>query len=95
MTHEAKKFTVTILGQTYTLMSDETEEHIERAAAVVDTAMREILQKIPHIDAQKVAVLVALKYASKFLAQESNMHSISKRETELIGLINREMQNAL
>ena len=95
MTNEAKKFTVTILGQTYTIVSDEAEEQVLQAAALVDTSMQEIVKKANSLDSQKIAVLVALKYASKFLAQESIMQNFSKRELELISIINREMQVCL
>ncbi len=95
MTNEAKKFTVTILGQSYTIVSDEDEERVLQAAALVDASMQGIIQKANGLDPEKVAVLVALKYASKLLAQESIMQNISKRELELISIINREMQACL
>jgi cell division protein ZapA (FtsZ GTPase activity inhibitor) len=66
-----QKIKVTILGETYTLVSDESEELIKSSAALVDSQMQELTKKLgTSIEARKIAVLVALQLASKQLAAE-------------------------
>ena len=95
MTREAKKYNLTILGQAYTIVSDEPESLVMNAASLIDSMMKEIVQKGKHLDGQKAAVLTALQYASKFLAQETTLESIAKRERELLSTIEREMQSTV
>lgn len=66
-----QKIKVTILGESYTLVSDESEELIKSSAALVDNQMQELTKKLgTSIEARKIAVLVALQLASKQLAAE-------------------------
>jgi len=95
MNSEAKKYTLNILGQTYTIVTDEQESIIINAANLIDSLMKEIAQKSTSLDTHKVAVLAALQYATKFLAHEKALESISKKERELLSVIEKEMQSSL
>ncbi len=95
MSDTKKKFTVTILGQEYTIVSDEAEQQVLQAAALINTWMQEIVQKSQGIDPKKVAVLVALQCANRLLEVESHLKTFSKREQQLISLIDHEMQSSL
>lgn len=63
MKFEVKKYTVTILGQPYTVVSDESESDVIKASAAVNSLMTEIAHKAPHINNYDRAVLTALKLA--------------------------------
>jgi cell division protein ZapA (FtsZ GTPase activity inhibitor) len=91
MNTEAKKYTLTILGQAYTVITDEPELLVVNAARLLDSLMKEIAQKAKNIDGQKVAVLAALQCASKLLACQALQENVSKRELELILAIDREI----
>lgn len=69
---DVKKYTVSILGENYSLLSDEASDTVLRAAHVVDSCMQEILAKSPSLDKAKVAVLTALR-----LALENEKHADS------------------
>ena len=53
--------TVTILGSSYTVISDESPESVLKAASLVDSMMCEIAQKNPSLSLHVVAMLVALQ----------------------------------
>lgn len=81
MMYEKKKYIVHILGEEYTIISDETENHVISSAKQVDALMADILSKIPSASTQKVAVLAALRIASDLLhTQTQRQESDSKIE---------------
>ena len=63
MKPEVKKYTITVFGDSYTIISDESEECILNAAIQIDQLMKEIAAKAPDMQAQKIAILAALKVA--------------------------------
>lgn len=79
----SKKYTVTILGQKYSLVSDEPEELIMRAAEIVNGLMAEITQRATSIDTAKVAVLVSLKLARDYLACQQVVQAHTNHTTHL------------
>lgn len=62
--NEAKRYTVTIFGETYTVVSDESESHIIETAKMVDSSMHEIAHISGSVDTKKIAVFAALRIAS-------------------------------
>jgi cell division protein ZapA (FtsZ GTPase activity inhibitor) len=60
---------VRVFDEQYSLVTDEPSEHLERAAELVDSLMRETVQA-GFRDKHKVAVLAALQLASKMLHKE-------------------------
>jgi len=65
-----KKCKVSIFGEHYILVTDETEEHLQAAALVVDRVMRDIASKSQLTDSKRIAVLAALQITSKELLSQ-------------------------
>ncbi|HEX2978041.1 MAG TPA: cell division protein ZapA [Candidatus Babeliales bacterium] len=86
MKREAKKYTVMLLGEPYTLISDEPEMHIMQAVSRVDALMNELSESLKSKDAKRVAALAALQFAHKNLSFEEQLRSY---QDELIARINR------
>jgi cell division protein ZapA (FtsZ GTPase activity inhibitor) len=86
-----KQYKVTIFGDHYSLMSDESEEAVLKAASFVDTAMKEIVDKTKLQDAKKVAILVALRAASMKTSLESERDAINRRCQKLVDFIDQEL----
>lgn len=78
---------VTIMGESFMIMTTETEEHVQRAATLIDVTMQEIAAKSTSVDEKKVAVLAALRVASKFLLLEDNFNKDKEKEKHLIAVI--------
>jgi cell division protein ZapA (FtsZ GTPase activity inhibitor) len=90
---------VSILGQEYCLVTNESEEHIARAAQVVDSMMREIAHGAARVDEKKSAVLTALRIASKLLKGEDNLRAlevamcaIEEKQKNLVADIDQELK---
>jgi cell division protein ZapA (FtsZ GTPase activity inhibitor) len=81
MMYEKKRYVVHILGNDYTIISDEKEGHVMASAQQVNACMIDILNKVPSADIQKVAVLAALRIASDLLhSQAQRQENESKIE---------------
>ncbi len=76
-----------IFGDHYSIVSDESQDNIAKAAAQVDALMKEISFKASQVDETRIAVLAALQLAHKILALESNKEFTDIRHKELIDRI--------
>ena len=61
------KTTVEIYGQSYTIIGQETKMHMRHVASIVDDKMREINEKKPYLDINKLAVLTAVNVVHDYL----------------------------
>ncbi len=86
-----KQYKVTIFGDHYSLMSDEPEEAILKAASFVDTTMKDIAEKSKLQDGKKVAVLAALRAASSLNVLEIERESALRRYQKLNDLLDLEL----
>lgn len=86
-----KKTKVSIFGETYVLLSDESEEHINAVVQEVDDLMRLIAAKSEISDSKKIAVLTAVQFASQLKALQEQVASYSTKERELVDHIDREL----
>lgn len=84
------KHKITIFGEGYHLVTDETDEHIKQAGALVDGLMREIAEKTQGTDIKKIAVLAALKYASATLHLTQQIDLYTQEQSKLADLIDLE-----
>lgn len=85
------KIKVTINDVSYSFLTDESEEHLYRAAACIDESMRSILQSGVS-DVSKAAVLTALQVASRLLKAEERQRQQDEEKKRLVEKIERESQ---
>lgn len=81
--NEAKNYIVRILNDQYTLCSDESEEHITQSSDLVNLFIRDIIDRNKQMEHKKVAVLAALRMASRLLQMEAELYEAKKKETVL------------
>lgn len=86
-----RKYKVSIFGEPYFLISDESEGHIAAVAQLVDNAMRDIAEKSQISDSKRIAVLVALQCASKMVNAQHNYNEHQSQNIKLIEYIEQEM----
>lgn len=86
------KHKVTIFGEGYHLISDETDGHIKEAVISVDSIMREIAENSHETDAKRIAVLTALKYASATIHLKQQIDLYTQEQSKLINLIDYEFE---
>ncbi len=91
MMNKTKNYRINIFGDQYNLISDESQEHITKTAAMVDALMKEIADKSKLSDAKKIAVLAALQLANSLAHVESERNTNNDVKEKLIDRIEKEL----
>ena len=80
---------VRILGQTFTVTSDEGDDHLHKVAALVDAKMKELASSPKVVTTANVAILAALNIASEYQKlkdeQEVVQHAIERLSSRVTG----------
>jgi len=84
-----KTLEVTIFGEQYTLVSDESKEHIDNSTRLINEVMQAIRQAGVS-DEKKIAVLASLQFASKMLKMEEERESLIKEKSHLDEWVERQ-----
>ncbi|CAB1128411.1 Cell division protein ZapA [Candidatus Hydrogenisulfobacillus filiaventi] len=69
--------TVSIYGEDYAIRSDLPPETVEELARYVDTRMRVLAARNPHVPAGRLAILVALNCAEEVLRLEAKTEELT------------------
>ncbi len=85
-----KKYRAHIFGDTYAIISDEKEILILEAVKIVDGVMREIADASQAVDPKKIAVLTALKIATRALNIEAVMEQEKRLSNRIMNVLDRE-----
>jgi cell division protein ZapA (FtsZ GTPase activity inhibitor) len=87
MTTLTQKFNITLLGRSYTIVTDESERDLAMAAQQLDETMKQIVAATSVVDVQKVAVLAALKIALSQVQLEQKIAVQADQQAKLMDLI--------
>ncbi len=85
-----KKYRAHIFGDTYAIISDEKETLILEAVKIVDGVMREIADTSQAVDPKKIAVLTALKVATRALHVEAIMEQEKRLSSRIMNVLDRQ-----
>ena len=86
-----KRYKLSILGETYVVVSDEPEERLHATAGYVDDIMRHIASRADLSDTKRIAVLASLQLASQLKEAEEKCALADHKELELAEHIDREL----
>ncbi|EZH66776.1 cell division protein ZapA [Bacillaceae bacterium JMAK1] len=75
-----KRTTVTIYGHQYTIVSEESEMHVQEVSQHVHQKMKEMKKVNPFIDTSRLAVLAAVNIADDYLKLKKELESQTKKE---------------
>jgi len=89
--NEKKSYKVQIFEEQYSLLSDESEAFVLKAAEIVDTVMKEISHQAMITDPKKIAVLSALRIADKLLNFERDYLKDQQKNIALENYIDQEL----
>ncbi|MDV2684825.1 cell division protein ZapA [Alkalihalophilus lindianensis] len=64
--NQKQRTTVSIYGQNYTVVGQESPAHIKEVAQEVDQKMREIKKRNPYLDTTRLAVLTAVNIVDEY-----------------------------
>lgn len=84
MKSDTKQHILVILDQEYNIVSDESEEHLLAATALVNETMRSIMVDAPHGEQYQLTGLCMLQLASKLLHATRELDTRRQREHALV-----------
>ena len=87
---DIKKYKAYIFGETFSLVSDESEQLVFDAVELVDNSMKEIYSKNVLLDMRKAAVLSALKMAVKLKSLEQMLEEERSQSSRILNVLNRQ-----
>jgi cell division protein ZapA (FtsZ GTPase activity inhibitor) len=82
---------ISILGKSYLINTDETQEDVFAAAHLVDSMLKEGTGKTPVTDESKVAVIVALQLATELNKALSKLSGLEGKIEQLNDLLQTEL----
>ncbi len=82
-----KKYRAHIFGDSYAIVSDEKEALILESVKIVDSIMREIADTSQVVDPKKIAVLAALKIATRALHIEAIMEQEKRLSSRIMNVL--------
>lgn len=86
MNTTVSKYKISLMGNTYTLISDEPEADILAATQLVENTMKTILAASPAIDMQKAHALAAIKLALSYVQLEQQATMSADQQAKLMDL---------
>ncbi|MGV8079125.1 MAG: cell division protein ZapA [Syntrophales bacterium] len=85
------RFQIKILGQEFSVTSDDGEDHVTRVVALVNDRIDQIGSRSPKMPALHIAILAALNIADEYVKLEESSEdfsiSLKERSEKLISLI--------
>jgi cell division protein ZapA len=86
-----KRCIVTIFGNEYSLITNESENYVSNAAQRVNELMNEIAGASTAVDEKKIAILAALRLASELMQLKETVEGNSISQRKLIAAIDHEL----
>jgi cell division protein ZapA len=89
MSEKRHSVKVSIIGEEFTIRSDEEPGHIKEVAEYVDRAVRHVLKSSPVIETHKAAILAALQITDELLKAKATNALIDSRMDSLSAEVRR------
>jgi len=80
---EKNRITVEIYGQQYTIVGQESSDHIREVAMVVHNKMKEIGKRNPSLSTNKLAVLTAVNAVHEYILLKEKVEQLENQVKEL------------
>jgi cell division protein ZapA (FtsZ GTPase activity inhibitor) len=85
-----KQLKVSINGKQYSLATDELDTDVYQAAQLVDTLLKSKLEKAPHLNEDKLALVVALHLATDLAKNQRLLRANEDKLEQLLVMLSKE-----
>ena len=91
------RYKAIVAGQTYTIIGQESKQHMDMVTALVNEQLEEILSLSPEITPEKAATLLAINAISDQLKKQEALIKLEKQQLTLDGQTahNLELENRI
>lgn len=83
---EKARVKVSIFDREYSIVSEVDPDYINKAAAYVDSKMREVAKNFPNVSENRVAVLAALNITDELFKSDGSKYDDSDVEERIVRL---------
>ena len=92
-----KRYKAIVAGQTYTIIGQESKQHMDMVTALVNEQLNEIMSLSPEITQEKAAMLLAINAISDQLKKQEALMKLEKQQYTLDGQAahNLELENRI
>jgi len=87
-----KNVEIKILGQSYLIKTDTSDEYLQKIAGFIDAQMKEILKTTAGISSTNLAVLAALNIADLYFKLKEEKENLEVSSLKLAEMIEKELQ---
>ena len=77
------RYKATVAGQTYTIIGQESKQHMDMVLALVNEQLNEIKNLSPEITAEKAAILLAINAVSDQVKKQEELLQLKKHQADL------------
>jgi cell division protein ZapA (FtsZ GTPase activity inhibitor) len=84
MKSDLKQYKIIICGQQYSLVSDESQAHVEAAAQYINEQMAAIAEKSKALDEKRMITFVALQLSSDMIKLRNEIEKNKLDQTNLL-----------
>lgn len=91
MMQTTEQYTFSVMGQSYTIVSDEERSVVQQAVELVEDLMRQAASKTRGGEIHRVAVLTAIKLAHECNTLKKHAEEQEKLSMQVVDLIDREL----
>ncbi|OGB84599.1 hypothetical protein A3F66_06405 [candidate division TM6 bacterium RIFCSPHIGHO2_12_FULL_32_22] len=89
MLTEAKKYKVCILGETYSLVSDESEDLVNKSVNFINELVSEIKEKSSGVADNKIVAFALIKTALRMSTINTELEAYKYKTKELEDMLNQ------
>jgi cell division protein ZapA (FtsZ GTPase activity inhibitor) len=89
MASETKKYSISILGERYSLVSDEPEELVNSSIGLITELIKEISERSSNISDSKIAAFALIKAALKVSMIKSELETYKDKLKSLESLLDQ------
>ena len=90
---EYKKLTISVLGKSYPISTDEQENDVLQAAELVNVLLKkDFLKEGANHLSEKLMMMVALQLAINSVKSQKNMHNYEEKISNLVSLFASEIE---
>lgn len=80
----ANKVKLVIFGETYWIRGEEPEERLKEVASLLTSALSEVEERYPYLDAKEKLLALALSLAEKLVRLKLDLAGIGKKVEECL-----------
>ncbi|MEG1503206.1 MAG: cell division protein ZapA [Enterococcus sp.] len=91
------RYKAIVAGQTYTIIGQESKQHMDMVTALINEQLNEIMSLSPDITEEKASILLAINAVSDQLKKQEALMKLEKQQTTLDGQAahNLELENRI